>query len=63
MEYYQEDVLPEIDLERDVVLGKGWGDDGMMHPVSGLAAKVYPYAGLILVGAIVGYALLTGGAS
>lgn len=46
------------------MIARTWnGEDGMMHAASDLMAKVYPYIGLIIVGIIVGYALLTGGSS
>lgn len=63
VEYYQEDVLPEIDLARDVIMDRGWlgRDDGMMHSVSSMMDKAYPYLGLVIVGVIVLYALATGG--
>lgn len=55
-------MLPEIDLERDVIIDRSWmRDDGMMHSVSGMMQKLYPYAGLAIVGIIVLYALITGG--
>lgn len=63
VEYYQEDVLPEIDLARDVIMDRSWfgRDDGMMHSVTNALDKLYPYVGLMIVGVIVLYAILTGG--
>lgn len=47
-----------------MVITKNWGrDDGMMHAATDTLEKLYPYAGLILVGIIVLAAILTGGSS
>lgn len=65
VEYYQEDIWPELDLAREVVIAKKWwggGGDGLMHQVSGAALdKMYPYIAVAIVGAVLAYALLTGG--
>lgn len=36
-------------------------DDGMMHSVTNAMDKIYPYLGLVIVGVIVLYAIVTGG--
>lgn len=64
MEYYQEDVLPELDIERDVVSEWSFGKkDGLMHTIDSNWNKIYPYIGLAVVGAVLVYAFATGGGS
>lgn len=61
VEYYQEDVLPELDLERDVVSEWGVQKKTLMQTVSGAYDAIYPFIGIAVVGVILVYAFLTGG--
>ena len=64
VEYYQEDVLPELDIERDVVTEWGLGKkDGLMKTIDKNWDKLYPIVGLVIVGAVLVYAFATGGGS
>lgn len=63
VEYYQEDVLPELDLERDVVSEWGIQKKTLMQTVSGAYDAIYPFIGIAVVGAILVYAFLTSGGS
>lgn len=64
VEYYQEDVLPELDIERDVVTEWGFGKkDGLMKTIDKNWDKLYPIVGLVIVGAVLIYAFATGGGS
>lgn len=58
--YYQENVLPSIDLFRDVRRGKLKGA-GLLQGLTTLVDQLYPILGLVIVVGVVGYALLTGG--
>lgn len=58
--YYQEAVLPSIDLFRDVKRGKLKGA-GLLKGLTTLVDQLYPILGLIIVVGVVGIALLTGG--
>lgn len=62
--YYQEDVLPEIDMIRDA-LGGGLFDRNkrlLMKAKGAIDNFLIPYLGLIVVGVILAYAFLSGGA-
>ena len=64
VEYYQEDVLPELDLERDVVAEWNTAQKkGLMQVASEGYEKIYPFIGMFVVGAILVYAFLTSGGS
>lgn len=58
--YYQEAVLPSIDLFRDVKRGRLKGA-GLLKGLTTLVDQLYPALGLIIVVGVVGIALLTGG--
>lgn len=58
--YYQEAVLPSIDLFRDVKRGRLKGA-GLLKGLTTLVDQLYPILGLIIVVGVVGIALLTGG--
>lgn len=61
--YYQEDVLPEIDMIRGA-LGTGPLSNKkrmLMKAKTAVDSYVIPYVGIIIVGVILAYAFLTGG--
>lgn len=58
--YYQEAVLPSIDLFRDVKRGRLKGA-GILQGLTSFIDQLYPILGLIIVVGVVGIALLTGG--
>lgn len=61
--YYQEDVLPEIDMIRGA-LGHGLFNNKaklLMKAKSAMDNYILPYIGVVIVGVILAYAFLTGG--
>lgn len=61
--YYQEDVLPEIDMIRGA-LGHGLFNSKtklLMKAKSAMDNYILPYIGVVIVGVILAYAFLTGG--
>lgn len=58
--YYQDNVLPAIELERAVRKNRTKGQ-GILQSATNTMNALYPIAGLLITVAIVGYALLTGG--
>lgn len=58
--YYQEAVLPAIDLYRDVNRRR-FRQAGVLQGVTTAARQLYPYAGLVITLAVVGWAMLSGG--
>ena len=61
--YYQEDVLPEIDMIRGA-LGHGLFINKtklLMKAKSAMDNYILPYIGVVIVGVILAYAFLTGG--
>lgn len=59
MAYYQDNVLPAIDLERAVRKNKTKGQ-GVLQSAANTMNALYPIAGLIITGVVVLYAFLTG---
>lgn len=59
--YYQENVLPAIDLDKAVKKNR-WKAAGILKSAQDTMRALYPIAGILITAAIVGYALLTGGA-
>lgn len=59
--YYQENVLPAIDLAKNVKNGRFKGA-GFLKSAQDTMRALYPIAGVLITAAIVVYAFLTGGA-
>ena len=58
--YYQEAVLPSIDLQRDVKRAR-FKQAGRFQAIRSAAAAFYPFMGLAIMGIIVLWAILGGG--
>lgn len=59
--YYQENVLPAIELAKAVKKNR-WKAAGFLKSAQDTMRALYPIAGILITAVIVGYALLTGGA-
>lgn len=58
--YYQEAVLPSIDLYRDVKRAK-FKAAGILQTASSMFRGFYPFIGVLVLVAVLGYAFLNGG--
>lgn len=59
--YYQENVLPSIELAKAVKKNR-WKAAGFLKSAQDTMRSLYPIAGILITAVILGYALLTGGA-